>query len=269
MSCPQRKSRDSSARCGTSDPHLNSPRTSLNLSFLRGTGNHEEGSQVASAHVDRRERILIAVIAGVGASAVLVCAAPVFAADPTPDPPPTETAHTPDPPPAPPEPQPSPPETAPAPSSSSPLSSSSSPSSTQASGSVASSTAKPDDRSAKRKHRKLAHHHRDLQDRSEALPAGSKWQRARNDALASALTLPAGASEAVVVQATVSPRASSAPLLAAALAAALATLLLAAIPSYALNASPILRPVQERRFELATIGVCILVGITVANGLPA
>ena len=224
---------------------------------------------MASAHVDRRGRILIAVIAAVGASAVLVCAAPVFAADPAPDPPPTETAHTPDPPPAPPEPQPSPPETAPAPSSSSPASSSSSPSSTQASGSVASITARPADRSAKRKHRKLSHHHRDLQDRSEALPAGSKWQRARNDALAPALTLPAGASEAVVVQATLSPRSSSAPLLAAALAAALATLLLAATPSYALNASRILRPVRERRFELATIGICILVGITVANGLPA
>ncbi len=219
--------------------------------------------------MDRRGRNLTGLIAAAGASFVLVCAAPAFAADPAPDPPPTETGHTPDPPPAPPEPQPSPPEPTPAPSSSPPASSSSSLSSTQSSGSVASSTAKPDGRPAKRKHRKVAHHPRDLQDRSAALPAGSKWQRARNDALAPAPTLPAGASEVVVVQATLSPRSSSAPFLPAALAAGLATLLLAATPSYALNASRVLRPVKERRFELATIGVCILVGITVANGLPA
>jgi hypothetical protein len=221
----------------------------------------KEGSQVASAHVDRRGRALIALVAAAGASAVLVCAAPAFAADPTPDPPPTNTAPTPDPPPS--EPQPSPPEPAQAPSPSPPASSNSSPSSTQASGSVASSTANPDGRPAKRKHPKVVHR----PGRSEVRLA-RKWQRARNHALAAALALPAVASEAVVVQATLSPRSSSAPFLPAALAAALATLLLAATPSYALHASRVFRPVAERRFELATIGVCILVGIAVANGLP-
>ena len=39
-------------------------------------------------------------------------------------------------------------------------------------------------------------------------------------------------------------------------------------PSFALDASRVLRPVEERRFELATIGIGILVGIAVANGLP-
>jgi hypothetical protein len=223
---------------------------------------------VASTHGDRRGRILIALIAAAGASAVLVCAAPAFAADPAPDPPPTEPAHTPDPPPAPPAPQPSPPEPAPAPSPSPPVSSSSSSSSTQATGSLASSAASPDGRPAKRKHRNLAHRHRDPQGRSDALPAGSKWQRARNDAFAVALTLPGGASEAVIVRATLSPSSSSAPFLPAALAA-LAALLLAATPSFALNASRVLRPLEERRFELATIGLCILVGIVVAKGLPA
>ena len=217
---------------------------------------------MASAHVDRRGRALIVLVAAAGASAVLVWVAPAFAADPTPDPPPTDTAPTPDPPPS--EPQPSPPEPAQAPSPSPPASASSSPSSTQTSGSVASSTAKPDGRPAKRKHPKVVHR----QGRSEVLLA-RKWQRARNDSSAVGLTLPAGASEAVVVQATLSPRSSSAPFLPAALAAALATLLLAATPSYALNASRVFRPVEERRFELATIGVCILVGIAVANGLPA
>ena len=105
--------------------------------------------------------------------------------------------------------------------------------------------------------------------RSEALPAAWRWQRARNEALATAPTLPAGALEAVAVRATLSSGSSSAPFLPAALAAALATLLLAATPSFALNASRILRPVEERRFELATIGLCILVGIAVAKGLPA
>lgn len=223
---------------------------------------------MASAHVDRRGRILIASIAAAGALAVLLYVAPAFAAEPTPDPPPTGTTHTPDPPPAPPEPQPSPPEPVPAPSPSLPASSSSSSSSTQASGSDASSTAKPDGRPAKRKHRKVTHRHRELQGRSEALQAGT-WQRARNEALAAALTLPAGASEAVVVRAMLSPSPASAPFLPAALAAALATLLLAATPSFALNASRVLRPVEERRFELATIGLCILVGIAVAKGLPA
>lgn len=222
---------------------------------------------MASAHVDWRGRILIALIAAAGALAVLVCVAPAFAADPAPDPPPTEPAHTPDPPPVPPEPQSSPPEPAPAPSPSPPANSSSS-SSTQASGSVASSAAKSDRSSAKGKHGEAAHRQHDLQGRSEALPTG-KWQRARNDAFAAALTLPAGASQAVVVRATLSPSSSSAPFLPAALAAALATLLLAATPSYALNASRVFRPVEERRFELATIGVCILVGIVVATGLPA
>jgi hypothetical protein len=225
-------------------------------------------SQVASAHVDRRGRILVALIVAVGASAVLVRVAPAFAADPAPDPPPTETAPTPDPAPvpepAPSEPQPSSPAPAPAPIASPPASSSPTTSGTQTSGSAVSSSAKPDRRPAKRKQRKAAQG-----SRSEALPAGWRWQRARNEAFTTAPTVPAGAPEAVAVRATLSSGSSSAPFLPAALAAALATILLAATPTFALNASRVLRPVEERRFELATIGLCILVGIAVAKGLPA
>jgi hypothetical protein len=225
-------------------------------------------SQVASAHVDRRGRILVVLIVAFGASAFLVRVAPAFAADPAPDPPPTETAPTPDPAPlpepAPSEPQASSPAPAPTPSSSPPASSSPSTSSTQTSGPVASNTAKGDSRPAKRKQRKVVH-----RPASEALSAGWRWQRARNEAFGTAPTVPAGASEAVAVRATLSSGSSSAPFLPAALAAALATLLLAATPTFALNASRVLRPVEERRFELATIGLCILVGIAVAKGLPA
>jgi len=87
--------------------------------------------------------------------------------------------------------------------------------------------------------------------------------------LAVALTLPAVAPEPVVARATLSSRSSSTPVLPAVLAAALVALLLAATPSVALSASRIFRPVEERRFELAAVGIGILVGIAVANGLPA
>ena len=217
---------------------------------------------MGSAHVDRRG---IALIVAAGASAFLVCVAPTLAADPAPDPPPTETAPAPDPAPvpepAPSEPQPSSPTPTPAPSASPPATSSSSPSVTQSSGSVVSSSAKRDEKPAKRKHRTVVHRS------SEAVPASSRWQRARNDALAVAPTVPAGVHEAV--QVSLPSTSSSAPFVPAALAAALATLLLAAIPSFALDASRILRPVAELRFELATIGICILVGLVVAKGLPS
>jgi hypothetical protein len=219
---------------------------------------------VGSAHVDRRG---IALIVAAGASAFLVCVAPTLAADPAPDPPPTETAPAPDPAPvpepAPSEPQPSPPTPTPVPSSSPPATSSSSPSVTQTSGSVVSSSAKRDEKPAKRKHRTVVH------SSSETMPASSKWQRARNDTLAVAPTVPAGTHEAVAVRVSLPSSSSSAPFVPAALAAALATLLLAAVPSFALDASRILRPVAELRFELATIGICILVGLVVAKGLPS
>lgn len=217
---------------------------------------------MASAHVDRG----IALIVAAGASAFFVGVTPALAADPAPDPPPTETAPTPDPAPvpepAPTEPEPSPLAPAPTPSSSPPASSSAS--GTQTSGSVTSSSTKRDGGPAKRKHRKVTH-----RSKSEAQPAGLKWQRARNDALAGGRTAPIGAPEAVAVRASVSSNPSSAPFLPAALVAALATLLLAAVPSYALDASRILRPVADLRFELATIGICILVGIVVAKGFPS
>jgi hypothetical protein len=79
------------------------------------------------------------------------------------------------------------------------------------------------------------------------------------------------ASTAVVVPATLSSASGSSPatfLRAAVLAAALATLLLAVTPTFALDASRVLRPVGEWRFELATIGLSLLVGIAVAKGLP-
>ena len=214
---------------------------------------------MASAQIDWRGRTLLALIATAGVSAVLVCVTPAFAADPAPDPPGTDPAPTPDPAPAPPQPQPSSPEPTPTPSSST------TPSSTQTSGSAATSTAKPDGRQAKRKHRAVG-----LRRAKGEVPV-RKWQRARNNAFAVALTLPAGApeAEAVVARVALSPRSSSAPVLPVVLAAALAALLLAATPSYALNASRIFRPVEERRFELAAVGIGILVGIAVANGLPA
>ena len=218
---------------------------------------------MASAHVDRRGIVLIV---AAGASAFLVCAAPSLAADPAPDPPPSETAPTPDPAPVPEptpsEPEPSTPAPAPTPSPSPTASSSSSASVTQTSGSVVSSSVKRDKKPAKRKHRTVVHRS------SEAVPASSKWQRARNDALAVAPTEPAGAHAAVAVRMSLPSSSSSTPFVPTALAAALAILLLAAVPSFALDASRILRPVAELRFELATLGICILVGIVVAKGFP-
>ena len=142
---------------------------------------------------------------------------------------------------------------------------------TETSGAAASSSTQPNATPPKRKHKKGTHRPRDEQDKGAALRAGWKWQGARNESFRVGATLPAVASEAVVVSATVSSASGSSPatfLRAAVLAAALATLLLAVTPTFALDASRVLRPVGEWRFELATIGLSILVGIAVAKGLP-
>lgn len=228
-------------------------------------------SQVAAAHFDRRGGILVVLL--IAASAVLLDVSPAFAVDPAPDPASTETAPTPDPAPAP---DPAPTEPAPASSEPAPASSPSAPTNsseidTETSGAAASSSTQPSAAPPNRKHKKGTHRPRDEQDKGAALRAGWKWQGARNESFRVGATLPAVASEAVVVSATVSSASGSSPatfLRVAVLAAALAILLLAVTPTFALDASRVLRPVGEWRFELATIGLSILVGIAVAKGLP-
>ena len=135
---------------------------------------------------------------------------------------------------------------APAPSPSAPTSSSEI--DTETSGAAASSSTQQNATPPNRKHKKGTHRPRDEQDKGAALRAGWKWQGARNESFRVGATLPAVASEAVVVSATVSSASGSSPatfLRAAVLAAALAILLLAVTPTFALDASRVLRPVGE------------------------